>query len=153
VRIEKQRGRIEARTHWRVAAGARGDYLAQEDGWPGIAQVGWLQRRRQQVATEPAPAVEQVSWISSLPRERVSAERIAQVLRGHWVIEQGVHRVRDVRYNEDRLHGRKRGVLLAAIRNAASAILRQQGYPDIPDGWRHLSAQLDRGIKFLLEPL
>ncbi len=70
VRIEKQRGRIEARSLWTVPAGELGSYLAQEYGWRAIMQLGWLERWRQHAAREAEAHVEQVTWVSSLPPER-----------------------------------------------------------------------------------
>ena len=150
--IEKQRGRIEERLLWAVAARELEAYLAQDYHWAGIAQMGWLRRWRQTGTTQAAQA-EQITWISSLPPERSSPQQIAQLLRGHWSIENGVHRVRDVSYDEDRLHGRALGPVLTAVRNTAMSLLRQQGYRYIPDGWRHMQAAPDRGLHLLCHPL
>lgn len=62
-------------------------------------------------------------------------------LRHHWAIENGVFRVREVTYDEDRLHGRKIGLGLSDIRNPAIRLLRQYRYPYIPDAQRAISAQ------------
>ena len=45
---------------------------------------------------------ETVHGLSSLPFEHASAERILALVRGHWSIENRVHYVRDVSYDEDR---------------------------------------------------
>ena len=64
-----------------------------------------------------------------------------------------MHRVRDVSYDEDRLHGRSIGHVLTLVRNAAMMLLRQQGYRYIPDGWRYLQAQPNRGLHLLYQSL
>jgi hypothetical protein len=78
---------------------------------------------------------------------------VAAYLRDHWAIENGVFRVRDVSYDEDRLHGRTIGLGLALIRNTAINLLRQQGYRFIPDGWRALASLPDRGLHLLVKIL
>ena len=123
-----------------------------ESAWAGIVQMGWSRRWRQQNAAQE-PQLEQSTWVSSLPPSRGSPARIAQVLRGHWSIENAVHRVRDVSYDEDRLHGRASGLGLTLIRNIAITLLRQQGHRYIPDGWRQLQAQPNRGLHLLYLPL
>jgi hypothetical protein len=74
---------------------------------------------------------------------------IAQALRGHWAVENGIFRVRDVSYDEDRLHGRKIGRSLSSFRNVAINIIRHERYPFIPDGWRDIASRLGHGIYLL----
>lgn len=59
----------------------------------------------------------------------LTAKEALSRLRQHWAIENGVFRVRDVTYDEDRLHDRKIGLGLSSIRNAAITLLRQCAYP------------------------
>lgn len=79
----------------------------------------------------------------------MTAEDIAQALRGHWVIENGIFRVRDVSYDEDRLHGRKIGRGLSSLRNVAINIIRYAGYPFVPDGWRDIASRTGFGLYLL----
>jgi hypothetical protein len=58
--------------------------------------------------------------------------------------------VRDVSYAEDRLHGRKIGLCLSIFRNEFINLIRRQGYPFIPDGWREIANLPDRGVNLLL---
>jgi hypothetical protein len=64
-------------------------------------------------------------------------------------VENGIFRVRDVTYDEDRLHGRKIGHSLAILRNVAITLIRREGYPYIPDGWRDIAVQEDHGFHLL----
>ena len=94
-----------------------------------------------------------MTWIGSLAWEQSRAAQITQLLRGHWSSENGVHRVRDVSYDEDRLHGCATGHVLALVRNAAMMLIRRQGHCYIPDGWRTMQAQPDRGLHLLHQPV
>src|SRR5207248_408879 len=67
-------------------------------------------------------------WITNLPRSRARPADLARLLRGHQTIENPVHWVRDVSWNEDRGHGRAVGVDLAALRNTALNWLRGRGF-------------------------
>jgi hypothetical protein len=77
---------------------------------------------------------------------------IAAGLRRHWGIENGVHRVRDVTYGEDRHHARKIGHLLAAVRNAALNLTRRLRVRCVPDAHRRLGARRDLGLPLLAGP-
>jgi hypothetical protein len=57
------------------------------------------------------------------------AGQILVLERGHWIIENGLHWVRDVTYDEDRSQVRKRNGprVMAALRNTAISILRLAG--------------------------
>jgi hypothetical protein len=47
-------------------------------------------------------AIEVVYFITSLPPERADAATLLRFQRGHWQIENGLHYVRDVTFDEDR---------------------------------------------------
>ena len=134
---------------WLVDASELTDYLEEEWGWSGVRLCGRIRRRRKRW-TERQWQVEEHIWVSSLTAEEATAEDIASVLRGHWVIENGVFYVRDVTYGEDRLHARKMGVALAAMRNTAISLIRLLGDRYIPDGRRRISASSDYGLSLLL---
>ncbi len=137
---------------WVVPAADVEPYLAHEYAWAGMVQMGWVRRWRQQHASAE-PQLEQTTWVSSLPPSRGSPARIAQLLRGHWSIENAVHRVRDVRYDDDRFQGRASGLGLTLVRTIAITLLRQQGHRSIPDGWRQVQAQSTRGLHLLYQSL
>src|SRR5512138_3168366 len=42
--VEKSRGRLEIREVWVVAADELEAYLAEEWGWQGVRQLGWIRR-------------------------------------------------------------------------------------------------------------
>ena len=143
-------GRIERREVWLVDAGELTDYLAREWGWYGVRLCGRIRRCRKRW-TDCQWQVEEHIWVSSLTAEAVTADDIADALRGHWGIENGVFYVRDVTYGEDRLHARKIAGALAAMRNTAISAIRLLGHRYVPDGRRCISASPDYGLSLLFE--
>lgn len=138
---------------WAVAAGELGPYLAREFDWPNVQQVGWVHRRWRRL-TEPTWRGEEPRlWVTNLPASQADPARLAQWLQGHWTIENPVHWVRDVSWNEDRQHGRAVGVSLATLRNTVLNVLRGCGFTFMPDGRRWLAAQRHCGLPFLPRPL
>lgn len=142
-------GRIERREVWLVDASELTDYLQQEWGWSGVRLCGRIRRRRKRWTKHQWQEEEHI-WVSSLTAEEVTAPDIANALRGHWVIENGVFYVRDVTYSEDRLHARTTGITLSAIRNTAINLIRMLGDRYIPDGRRRISASSDYGLSLML---
>ena len=89
--------------------------------------------------------------ITSVPRARADAARLLDAWRGHWGIENRLHWVRDVVYDEDHCrvkcgHGPQN---LAAFRNAAISILRLSGLPQITPNLRRFAHQPRKLLRFL----
>ncbi len=65
--------------------------------------------------------VETREWISSLSPAQASAKRFGALVRGHWDIENGSHRQRDVLWGEDRqrMKNHTRAHILAMLRQVA----------------------------------
>lgn len=121
--MEKGHGRIETR---RIAVSAEiVPYLA----WPGLAQVARLERRR---TIRGKQTVEIVYLVTSLPAAQAGPERLLVLSRDHWAIENKLHYVRDVTFQEDRCRVRAGARSLAALRNLAIALIRRAGLP-IPE--------------------
>ena len=110
---------------------------------------GRIRRSRRPLGAGAWAEQETHLWVSSLSPEEVTARQVAKLLRGHWGVENGVFRVRDVSYDEDRLHGRRVGRTLSTVRNAAITLIRRQGYRYVPDGWRDIASRPGFGV-FLL---
>lgn len=64
--------------------------------------------------------------VTSLSRDRVSAEKLLSFNRGHWGIENKLHWVRDVTFGEDgcRMKTGDGPQNMAALRNAGISLLR-----------------------------
>lgn len=76
---------------------------------------------------------EVVYGITSLSRDQAAAETLLSLNRGHWGIENKLHWVRDVVFDEDRCrirtnHGSQQ---LAIARNTAIAVCRANHGPEI----------------------
>jgi hypothetical protein len=100
--------------------------------WPNLAQVCRVERERVDCRTG---AVERaVSYaVTSRSPERADAGRRLATLRGHWGIENKLHWVRDVIFDEDRAQVRSGAAPQAttACRNLAIALLRRTGTTNI----------------------
>ncbi len=140
--------RIEVRTLQASSA------LVEYCDWPGLQQV--FRRERHVTHKKTGTSTHEVEFgITSLPPTRAHAQRIAALARGHWGIENRLHWVRDVDFDEDRSRVRtgQAPQVMAAIRNTALALLRLAGYPCIAAGLRHFALHSTEAIKLVTEPL
>lgn len=116
--------------------------LCGYSNWPGIEQVLRIRRtvinkRSGQSSCETAYAV------TSLSPERATPEQLLRAWRGHWTIENRVHWVRDVTFDEDRqqLRAGHAHQVLAALRNTAIGLCRLHGETNIARACRRFAAQ------------
>jgi predicted transposase YbfD/YdcC len=71
-------------------------------GFPYVAQVLRVTRKTRDLQANPRRWRTVVVYaITSLPFAQASPARLADLLRGHWAIENGLHHVRDTTYAED----------------------------------------------------
>jgi len=145
--VGKGHGRLETRTLERSAALA--GYLA----WPGAQQALRRTCRRVIVATGEVQ-VETTYGVTSLPPESASAAAVEALWRGHWAIENKVHRVRDGTFAEDAWQVRTGAApqALAALRNGLLNLLRALGWTNIADAVRHYGAYTQRALALLATP-
>ena len=104
--------------------------LAEHLDWPGLAQVCRIQRWR---SSRGKDEFEIAYAITSVPRDQADATRLLQWNRGHWLIENRSHWVRDVTFGEDasQIHKGQAPQILAKLRNAAISFLRHDGATNI----------------------
>jgi predicted transposase YbfD/YdcC len=116
--------------------------FADQAIWPGLNQTFKIERRIREHKSGHE-SIEQVYGITSLSRERASAEVVLQIVRQHWSIENKSHWVRDVTYEED--HSQvSRGSLpqvMAALRNTAIGLMRSIGEGNIAAACRRFAGQ------------
>lgn len=134
--VDQHGGRIEER---RLRASTA---LCGYTDWPGHQQVLEMQRivtkkRTGQTRHEVAYA------ITSLSAERATARQLLRIWRGHWHIENKLHWVRDVTFDEDRSQVRAGRIpqVMAALRNVAISLLRVCGGENIAAATRRYAAR------------
>src|SRR6266487_363664 len=144
--IDRHRGRIEKRSI-RVST-EMNSYLAD---WPLIGQVAELTRtvtvRKTGKTTE-----EVVYLITPLTPQEANPQRLLELVRGHWGIENSSHYVRDVTFGEDRsrLRSGHTPQILAALRNLAITLIHRQGSSQIAATRRHFASHPRLAFRLLL---
>ena len=129
-------GRIETRRL--RASTALAGYLC----WPGHAQV--LELRRLVTDKRTGRTRQGVVYgITSLDPERASAAQLLRLWREHWHIENRLHWVRDVTFDEDRSQVRVGHApqVMATLRNVAISLLRLCGAENIAAACRRHAAR------------
>jgi predicted transposase YbfD/YdcC len=148
----------EAQTHERgqgrqeeerplVASTDRNAYAA----WPGLAQVFRLRRTWR----EHGQSTQAVHYgITSLAPEVGPPERLLALKRGHWIIENGLHRVKDVALGEDQstIHHGQGPTVMALLREAALNLLRRRGVRQISARLRYHSQHPAAAVALLVAP-
>jgi len=119
-------------------------------GFPYAKQVIRITRKRLVNATGQS-SVEVVHAVCSLPFEHARPATIAAWLRQHWGIENGVHWVRDVTFDEDRHHAHagNSAQILATVRNTAINLHRLAGADNIAEACRTTALTADRRLDLL----
>ena len=107
--------------------------------WPqftGVAQVAQLRRT---VTRAGKKSVEVTYVITSAPYHQAPPATLAAWVKGHWAIENQLHWVRDVTYDEDRSQVRTGAGphVMASLRNTAIGLLRLAGWTNIAAALRH----------------
>ena len=126
--------------------------------FPGAAQVIRIRRTRtvnkrgggRRTTTEVA------HLICSLPMTDAPPELVASWARGHWAIENRLHWIRDVVFDEDRhqLRTRNGPQIMAALRNLAISLIRLLHGPRAPIAatTRAMARRPERAIRLLTQP-
>ena len=124
-------------------------YLATCSPWPEIAQVAQLTRN---VHRKGKRRSETVYLITTLAPEQASAQRLLELVRGHWHIENRLHYVRDVTFGEDRSRLRTGHAphLLAALRNLVITLIHRSGSDQIAASRRAFAYHPERALALLL---
>ena len=139
--VNKGHGRMEYRTL--QASVELNDYL----NWPGVQQVFRLERRAVILKTGEVRQ-DTVYGLTSLPPSRADADRLLEITRGYWQIENRSHWVRDVTFDEDHSQARKGTLpqMMAALRNVVIGLLRHHHFQFIPDSWDFFSAYPSKAL-------
>lgn len=115
--VEKEHGRIETRKVW---VEDNIEWLHHKDKWKGLQSIVMVEATRE---IQDKKTKERRYYISSLPAD---AKRLSKIIRAHWGIENSLHYVLDVAFNEDQSRARSghSAENLAIIRRFALNILK-----------------------------
>ena len=115
-------------------------------GFEGAAQVAQLRR----TVTKQGKKTVEVVYLITSDRD-ASPEALAAWVRRHWHIENKLHWVRDVTYQEDKSLVRTGNAprVMATLRSLAISILRLDGHANIAAANRHHARDPQRTLKLL----
>ena len=120
--------------------------------WPGLAQVFRLVRTWQAQGTSH----QSVRYgITSLAAHQASPAQVLALRRGHWIIENALHRQKDVLFREDasQVHQGSAPTVLSLLRDAAITLLHLTGSRDLAARTRALSQSPHQAFALVCHPL
>jgi predicted transposase YbfD/YdcC len=139
---EKGHGRVDIRSI-RVSSELKG-YC----DWPGLEQVFEIRRcwKYKDIWKEAVRY-----GVTSLPAPIAFPERLLTLKRGHWIVENGLHYVKDVTMGEDKstVHQDNGPKIMAALRNTALSLLRHAGFSTIAARMRYNSTHPQAALELL----
>jgi predicted transposase YbfD/YdcC len=139
--VDGDHGRIETRRYWITS---EIEWLGAKDSWANLHSVGMVEARREVGDTVQ---VETRYFLTSLPAQGV---RFAQAVRQHWGIENSLHWVLDVSFDEDacRIRKNKGAQTFAVLRHSALNLLRREPHHKRGIKARRKRAGWDRAYLF-----
>ena len=142
--VDKGHGRIGKRS-LRVRASLN-DYL----DWPYVQQVFQVERRFEYVK-EGKTTHERVYGITSLGMDQAAPQRLLEIVRTHWNIENGLHYRRGETMREDWCHLRlgQAQRMMAAVNNLVLGLLLRRGVSNVPQQRRRYAARWDEALKLI----
>lgn len=117
--------------------------------WPGLAQVFRFER----TWDERGQTKQEVQYgITSLPPSIASADRLLELKRGHWQIENVLHYTKDVTLGEDRslIHRGNGPSVMAMLRDASISLLHHAGWRTVASRLRYNSCHPEGAIALLV---
>jgi predicted transposase YbfD/YdcC len=140
----KSRGRLEERTI--TVSNLLNDYL----DWPYLAQVFKLERRFTYLASGKVYSETQYG-LTSLSDQEASPERLLEIVRSEWGIENGLHYRRDVTFQEDltRMSSKTMGRAITIINNLVISLLNHHGFDNHARARRFFGAYPDKAFAIL----
>jgi predicted transposase YbfD/YdcC len=120
--------------------------------WPGAQQVFRVERTWH----AQGQAKRTVRYgITSLAPDQADAARLLALRRGHWSIENQLHRHKDVNFGEDAslIHAGQGPTVMAVLRDAALNLLHRAGIRRIASSLRTHSQQPERAVALVLGSL
>lgn len=142
-RVEKGHGRLEER---RLTTSS---LLQDYRDWPYLAQAFQLERT---VIDRLGRRTTEVRYgVTSLPFSVADAQRLLEITRAEWGIENGLHYRRDVTLQEDagQLRRGRGPQVLAALNNAVIGVVLQHGERNLAAAQRRFAYHFDRALAHL----
>ena len=129
--VDGGHGRIEERT---VYLSRDLSWLTTADDWKGLCSVGLVEAKRTNEVTNKEQ-VESRYYIASDPS--MTVERLMELIRRHWSVENELHWVLDVEFAEDRSQIRSRNAAenFGALRRMALSLLKAAPAPKKASCW------------------
>jgi predicted transposase YbfD/YdcC len=145
--LENGHGRTMERREL-VASTDLTDYL----DWPGAQQVFRLERTWRE---HGEPQRTRRYGITSLAPAQADADRLLTLRRGHWSIENRLHRHKDVNFGEDAslIHAGAGPTVLALLRDAALNLRHGAGVQRIASRLRTHSQRPEQAVALVVGPL
>ena len=143
--LDKGHGRIEKRVL--TASSGLNDYL----DWPYVQQVFKLERRFEFTQADRTTR-ETCYGITNLRPEQAGPQRLLEMVRTHWSIENGLHYRRDETLREDWCHLRLGHAqhMMATINNLVLGLLSRRGVSNVPQQQRHYAARWDQALNLII---
>lgn len=142
---DKGHGRLEVRRIW--VNSELNDYVK----FPCVSQVFCIEREITQLK-KGTTTIETIVGITSQSEETATAEKILRQNRGHWSIENKIHWVLDVTFNEDRSQIRNLNgpMVMTCLRRFAISFLRINKETNIAKAFRKLWAKPHIALNLLM---
>lgn len=117
--VDGDHGRIETRRYWITS---KIDWLGAKASWSKLQSVGMVESCRE---IGEKVEVEKRYYLSSLPADGI---RFSDAVRQHWGVENGLHWVLDVSFNEDacRIRKDKGAQTFSVLRHIALNLLKRE---------------------------
>ncbi len=139
--VSKGHGRLETRT---LSASAD---LKGYVNWPGVEQGLRLERRVVSLATGEVTTEVEYGVLSLTP-DQIDLMTVLTRWRGHWSIENQLHRSRDVVLGEDacRVRSGSAPQALAALRNTVISLVKRLGHASLTHARLHYALNLHEAL-------
>lgn len=145
---DRWKGQIEKRTVTVSSDPQVISYLC----WPGLTHIWYL--KKEVTKNNKTTCTESVG-IASLPEDlfanKNTAQQISGYIRGHWGIENRLHRTRDMVFNEDHATIRKGSApqIMAAVKNIVLSIFHRATVRNFKTAQRRFAAHPEELFAFL----
>lgn len=143
---DKGHGRLEHRQI--TCSPDLNDWFAK--AWEGIEQVFRLERKIQ-IPKSNHFRHEVIYGISNLPITEAGPQRMLQLVRDHWAIENKLHYRRDVSFGEDGCQTRTGPVpgILAQLNSASLSLLDRMHVRNVARQMRYFDAHVDQALSLV----